>query len=212
MIEQSFNKQDQTFNESKYFEILFIILWFLTIVSIVWSYKIAKKTGHEPGTWIIIGLLIGPIGLLIISLKDYKIKNEELLEIIKKTRNEYQTELRKKRSNSKSTEYELKLEQRYNKILIERTVKILTKEKIEIIKELVDRGIINKETDLKEKERIIKLTEQNKFKENELSEWNPDWIDNENLCPACGTPIDSKSDYCLNCGLKLKIKAHNNGS
>ncbi len=47
-----------------------IILWILIIISIVWSYKIAKQTGREPALWIIIGFMSGPVGLLIISLKD----------------------------------------------------------------------------------------------------------------------------------------------
>ena len=89
-------------------------------------------------------------------------------------------------------------------MLFRSAAEIMTKEKMEIVKELVDRGVISKETDLKEKERVIKLIEQNKIQDKELSEWNPNWVKNESLCPACGTPIDSNSDYCLNCGLKLK--------
>ena len=202
MIKQSVNKPGQLLNNSKHFEILFLGFWFLTIISIVWSYKIAKQTGREPGIWVIIGLFAGAFGLLIISLKDYKIKNETLLKIIKKTRKEYQNELKKKGNNN--PEYKSELEQKYNQILIDRTAEVLTKEKMEIVKELVDRGVISKETDLKEKERVIKRIEQNKIQDKELLEWNPDWVENERLCPACGTTIDSNSDYCLNCGLKLK--------
>ena len=56
-----------TFNDIDIIQILAIALWMLIIISIVWSYKIAKHTGREPGLWIFLGFIIGPIALLVIS-------------------------------------------------------------------------------------------------------------------------------------------------
>lgn len=192
------------YNDFDIFQILITTLWFLIIISIVWSYKIAKQTGRETSTWIIIGLFTGPIGLLIISLKDYKIKNHEILSTIKKTRLEYKQELEKTIKSENRQEYNREVEQKYNQLLITRTAEIITKEKVETLKELIDNGVIDKNTDLKEKERIIKFVELNKIEDSEIENWNPDWIENDNLCPACGNLLDMKSNNCLNCGLKIK--------
>jgi len=113
MIKYSFKSSSiPTYNDIDIFQILVISLWLLIVVSIVWSYKIAKQTGREPAIWVMIGIFTGLIGLLIIEL--------------------------------------------------------------------------------------------NKLKDTEIENWNPEWITNENICPACGTRIDKKSNNCLNCGLRIK--------
>jgi len=203
MVKRTFkNNSIPTFDDFDIFEILVITLWFLIIISIVWSYRIAKQTGREPATWIVIGFFAGPIGLLILSLKDYKIKNDELLHAIKMTRQEYVKELRSNRN--KDSDFVTGLEQKYHQLLTERSAEIITKEKVETLKELVENGVIDPDTDLKEKERIIKFVELNKIKDSEIEKWNPEWIDDTSICPACGAKLDKESNNCLNCGLRIK--------
>ena len=205
MIERLFTSSSlPTYNDIDIFDVIIITLWFLIIISIVWTYKIAKQTGREPGLWIFIGFISGPIGLLIISLKDYKIKNTELLNAIKKTRLEYKQELKKTVNTKINPEYLIELEKKYHHLLSERSVEIITKEKVVSLKELIDNGIIDKNTDLKDKERIIGFVERNKIIDSEIENWNPEWIEDDDLCPACGSPLDKRSNTCLNCGLRIK--------
>lgn len=193
-----------TFNDIDIIQILANALWVLIIISIVWSYKIAKQTGREPGLWIFLGFITGPIALLIISLKDYNIENPELETAIKITRKEFKDELNKEKRNNPDTEIKDKLEEKYNQRLNERAVDIITKDKVGTLQNLVDNGVIDKNTDIKEKERLIKFIEQNKFKDTEVENWSLEWVDDESVCPACGTPLDKSSNNCLNCGLRIK--------
>jgi hypothetical protein len=205
MFERSFKNRLVLFNNDiDIFQVLIITLWFLVIISVVWSYRIAKQTGREPVIWILVGLVAGPIGLLIISLKDYNIKNAELLNTIKKTRFEYKQELKETNNTEVSPEYLMELEQKYHHLLTERSVEIITKEKVVTLKELIDSGVIDKNTDLKEKERILRFVELNKIKDSEIENWNPEWIEDDNICPACGNLLETKLNNCLNCGLRIK--------
>jgi hypothetical protein len=205
MIKSFYNAESiQKFNGIDIFQILAIALWVLYIISIVWSYKIAKRTGREPGLWIFLGFIIGPIALLIISLKDYNIDNPELERTIKKTRKEFKDELDKEKKNRLDTEIKDKLEEKYKKRLNERAVEIITKDKVGTLQNLVDNGVIDKNTDIKEKERLIKFIEQNKIKDTEVENWSPEWVDDESVCPACGSQLDKSSNNCLNCGLRIK--------
>lgn len=197
-------KSIPAFYEVDLTQVLFIFLWFLSLISIVWTYNISKKTGRESGMWIILGLMTGPLALLIISFKDYKIRNFELAYIIKKTRLEYNQALKQAMQVKNNPESLQDLEQKYTQLLKERAVEIITKEKLGTLKELIDNGVINKDTDLNEKERLIKIVELNKINDTDIEEWNPDWAENDDLCPACGNSLDIYSNTCLNCGLKIK--------
>lgn len=186
----------------------FIVLWLLIIVAIVWSYKVAKQTGREPALWIIIGLMAGPIGLLILSLKDYYIKDFKIKNIIITTRQEFKEKLKseldiihdKKFKNRKR----LEITKEFQDLLVEKCSREFTYEKVEILKELVDKGIIDKNTDLTEKARILEKMDSFKMTSSDEIKWKKEWTDNESVCPACGTEMEEKSDYCLNCGLKIK--------
>lgn len=193
-----------TFNNIDPFFVLVIVLWVLIIISIIWAYRIAKKTGREPVLWVFLGIITGPIALLIISLKDYKVDNSELNEVVKKTRNEFKEELAQDRRNGLDTGHENRLEEKYDQLLNDRVADIITKNKVGILQGLVDNGIIDKNTDIKEKERLIRFMEHNKINDTEVEKWSPDWLDDENVCPACGAQLHKNSLNCLNCGLKIK--------
>ena len=193
-----------TFNNIDPFYMLVIVLWVLIIISIIWTYRIAKQTGREPGLWFFLGVFTGPIALLIISLKDYKVDNSELNEVVRKTRKEFKEASAQERRNGLDTGHENRLEEKYNQILNDRTADTITKNKVGILKGLVDNGIIDKNIDITEKERLIRFMEHNKTKDTEVENWSPDWLDDENICPACGAQLYINSNNCLNCGLKIK--------
>ncbi len=185
-----------------------IVLWILIIISIVWSYKIAKQTGREPVLWVVIGLMAGSIGLLIISLKDYYIKDIKIQNIIITTRQEFKEKLKRELGRIKDKELKKKkrfeITQEFQKLLVERCSKEITDEKVKVLKELVDKGIIDKNTDLTEKARIIEKMNSLKMTSSDEINWEKEWIENESVCPACGAELEENSDYCLDCGLKIK--------
>jgi len=186
----------------------FIVLWLLIIVAIVWSYKVAKQTGREPALWIIIGLMAGPIGLLILSLKDYYIKDFKIKNIIITTRQEFKEKLKSELDIIQDKEFKNRkrheITKEFQDLLVEKCSREFTYEKVEILKELVDKGIIDKNTDLTEKARILEKMDSFKMTSSDEIKWKKEWTDNESVCPACGTEMEEKSDYCLNCGLKIK--------
>lgn len=178
------------------------ILSIALLIALIWSYRIAKQTGREPSVWIFIGIFLGPIGLLILSLKDYKINNLDLAEIVRKTRIEYKNELKESHNLNNGLAQDLEL--KYSKILFDRTSQIITKEKLKVLKDFIDDGVIDDKIDVKEKERLINLIEKNKLIDSELENWSPEWAENEMICPACGYPVQDGSNICLGCGLRLK--------
>ncbi len=204
----SMQSDDFDLSSFDFYNVLFTCIWILFILSIVWSYKIAKQTGRDPSLWIFIGIFIGPLALLILSLKDYYIKNPTLRDEIIRTRLEYKKELNNTeeiktvRQDNKSLKRELL--NKYQNILVERSAKILTQDKLDTLKELLDNGIINSKIDLTKKKRLIEIIEYNRLKDVDVVNWNPEWLDDESVCPACGTKLDKNSENCLNCGLKVK--------
>ena len=92
----------------------------------------------------------------------------------------------------------------YQELLYKRCSKIITAEKIELIKDLADKGIIDPNIDIAEKARILEKIESHKLKPSDEIDWKNEWTKDESLCPACGTEIEKTSNYCLNCELKLK--------
>lgn len=173
-------------------------------ISIYWSYKLAKKTNRDITLWILLSIFIGPIAFLILSFKDHYIENPELAEIVIQTRKEFNSEIQ---NIKKEIDKEMKisdLTSKYEKILKERASKVITKKKIETIKELVDIGILDKDIDLIQKEHIILETEQYKTLDKDLENWDSNWQEDETKCPACGVSLNPQSNNCLNCGLKVK--------
>lgn len=185
-----------------------LVLWILTMASVVWSYKLAKHTGRKPALWIIIGLMTGSVGLLILSLKDYYIKDFNIKNLIISTRQEFKEKLKSELGTIQDKELKnkkrLEIAQAFQKLLMESYSKEFTDEKIKMLKELVDKGIIDKNTDLTEKAGIIEKMDSFKMKNSEDINWKKEWTENESICPACGTELEEKPDYCLNCGLKVK--------
>ncbi len=198
----------KTIQRETIFQAYMMIIWILIIGSIVWSYKIAKQTGREPALWIIIGFMAGSIGLLIISLKDYYIKDFKIKNIIITTRQEFKEKLKSELGTIQDKELKnkkrLEITQEFQKLLTEKCSKEFTYEKVEMLKELVDKGIIDKNTDLTEKARIIEKMDSFKMISSDEINWKKEWTDNESVCPACGTELEEKPEYCLNCGLKIK--------
>ncbi len=184
------------------------ILWFLIIGSIIWSYKVANQTGREPALWIVIGFMAGPVGLLILSFKDYSIKDFRIKDIIQKTRIEFKTHLTKELSTIIEKEQKKRrgdhITQKYQELLYNRCSKIITAEKIDLIRDLADKGIIDPNIDIAEKARILEKIESHKLKGSDEIDWKTEWTENELLCPACGTEIEKTVNNCLNCGLRLK--------
>lgn len=199
MFEYYFNNLNRSTVVSL-FNTFYIILWILILLSIIWTYKIAKRTGRNSGLWVFLGLIFGPIPLLFISLMDYKIDNPMILNIIYQIRKDYKNEI----NNKSGFESAQAIENKYNVILKEEVAKIFTIEKVSALKELIDIGVIDNNVDIKDKERIIGIIEHNKLNDSETINWTQEWNNNENLCPACGQQIDKESTFCLNCGLRVK--------
>jgi hypothetical protein len=185
-----------------------IVLWVSIIGAIIWSYKIARRTGREPVLWVFIGWMFGPIGLLILSFKDYYLGDPDLKRIVMETRQEYKSklkvELRTIYDKALVKQRKIKLTNEYQGILHKRCAKELTAEKIEVLKELVGRGIIDKDIDIEAKARVIAKAEAYNMDGSDQIDWKKEWIEDESRCPACGTEIDEAANHCLNCGLKIK--------
>lgn len=197
-----------TIQRDRFIQTYMIFLWFLIIGSIIWSYKVAKQTGREPVLWILIGFGAGPIGLLILSFKDYSIKDFKVKDLVLKTRIEYKTKLIKELSiiSEKEKKHKRKddITQEYQVLLYNRCSKLITAEKIDLIKDLADKGIIDPNIDFDEKARLLEKIESYKSQGSDEIDWKVEWTENESLCPACGTEIEKELNNCINCGLKLK--------
>ncbi len=198
----------KTLQHEMFTPVFVVILWLLIIASIIWSYKVAKQTGREPALWIIIGLIAGSIGLLILSLKDYNIKNLKIKSIILTTRTEFKEKLNNELDTVTNKDLKNKkrqeITQDFQRLLLERCSKEFTFVKVELLKEMVDKGILNKDTDLEDKARIIEKMESYKMTDSDRINWKHEWVENELICPACGTELDEESNNCLDCGLKVK--------
>lgn len=207
-ISFSNHKKVIPFNTDSGIQYYFIIVWLFTIGSIVWSYKIAKQQDREPAIWILIGISIGSIGLLILSLKDYDIKDPKIKEIILRTRKEFKarlkTELGQFLDKNLIKEKKIILTKEYQNLLEIRCAAALSNEKIELLKEMINLGLVDQNTDLTDKARIIEKMETYKMTGSDEINWKKEWVENDTICAACGTEIDEKSSYCLNCGLKIK--------
>lgn len=209
MFRYLFNGNDiLTIQNDRFIQAYMIILWFLIIGSIIWSYKVAKQTGREPVLWILIGFIAGPIGLLILSFKDYSIKDFKVKDIVLKTRIEYKAKLIKELSviSEKEKKHKRKDEitQEYQVLLNNWCSKVITAEKIDLLEDLAEKGIIDPNIDIAEKARLLEKIESYKLKGSEKIDWKVEWTENESLCPACGTEIEKALNNCFNCGLKLK--------
>lgn len=209
MFRNLFNGNDiLTIQRDSFIKTFMIILWFLIIGSIIWSYKVAKQTGREPALWILIGFLAGPIGLLILSFKDYLILDFNIKDIVLKTRIEYKTKLVNELNELSDKDKRLKrkdeITKEYQVLLHNRCSKVITAEKLDLIKDLADKGIIDPNIDITEKARLLEKIESYKLEGSDEIDWKVEWTKNASLCPACGTEIESKLNYCFNCGLKLK--------
>lgn len=173
----------------------------LFIVGVIWIYKIAKITGQQAVPLVIVGTAIPYLVLFILSLKDYNIKDEKLKKVVNNTRSEFIREIEIARNQGYSG---IHVKEKYEKIIKERSIEVITKSKLEVVKQLIDDGIIDRSIDLKRKEDLIKEMELNKLSNSDVSDWQESWNDDETLCPACGVNIVPDINNCINCGLKLK--------
>ncbi len=209
MFRYLFEEKDiLTIQRDRFIQTYMGILWFLVIGSIIWSYKVAKQRGREPALWIVLGFMAGPVGLLILCFKDYYIKDFRIKDIIQKTRVEFKTHLTKELSTIIEKEEKKRrraqITQEYQELLYNRCSKIFTAEKIDLIKDLADKGIIDPNIDIAEKARIIEKIESHQLKRSDEIEWKTEWTENESLCPACGTELEKTMNNCINCGLRIK--------
>ena len=183
----------------EFFNKTFSIIYPILLISItIWTVLIARRKNQLPVLWLFISFYIGPIALIIISLLDYRIKDKLIKKIVFDTRIDFLQKV--KYSNFNKSE----LINEYEKIIIDKIKIELTNNKLETIKELIDQGVINPELDLSEKKEQIESYISNEYSEEESINWNPNWLEQENICPACGKELRPEQLVCIKCGLKVK--------
>jgi hypothetical protein len=171
----------------------------LVLVSAVWSYKIAKRKGHFAGIWFFIGLYTGPVGLFVISNMYYHTDVPQVKKIIESTKQELIQKIKENIKNKELliNEYMGILKIRLNDELVN------TYEKAGKVKEMIDENVVNQYINSSKKIELLNLLKSDISKDEQIN-WNPAWLEQENICPACGKELDNEMKICSECGLRLE--------
>ncbi|MBK8874770.1 MAG: hypothetical protein IPN13_12955 [Bacteroidetes bacterium] len=73
---------------------LVIICQILMLSCAIWASQIAKLNNHGALLWFFISLFIGPLGLIIMSIRDRKIKDPRINSLVLNFRNEFKSKLK----------------------------------------------------------------------------------------------------------------------
>lgn len=177
-------------------QIITALMMGTNIALAVWVYKISKRKNQFDVSFLFLTLCMGPLFLLIVSNLDYCFKHRDIKRIVKKYREEFQ-EKSEQVSGDKSAlilEYLKKIEDR---LMQER---IAEYEKLSTISAATNIPQLNKYINQKINS-INALIGESPI--NEKPDWNPEWNESDEVCPACGARLKESDKFCAGCGLKV---------
>ncbi len=177
--------------------VAFIAIW---IIAIVWTYRIAVENERGGVSWGIFAFFMPSIALISISIIGEKFENDEIKNIVLRTRKGYMSAKSKVYNNHSMTKEEQndaadKIKEKFEMKLKERLVDLKADSLVEYLQLLKEQEQIEFDFDSNSQKQVLI---------NDITENITDPLGEFKRCPACNSIISDDSVICSDCEIILK--------